>query len=293
MLHRPVRLSLPSYAKVNLVLEVLNKRPDGFHNIRTIFHTISLADHLEVAYEPSDRIELALHGNVEIPNNLILRAATAALEYLEQGARIEFRLEKKIPMGGGLGGGSSNAATVLIAIARLAGRPVWDFLQVASTLGSDVPFFFYGGCALGLGRGTELYPMPEVPAASLLLVTPGIQVSTADAYGHLRRTSDYEAAVNRTSLYATRMESELPEGVNDFEASVFATHPQLAEWKKKLQELGAQSVLMSGSGSSLFCRMPGERIPEAISELGEAHCHHVALVSRDEYRRALENALNI
>jgi 4-diphosphocytidyl-2-C-methyl-D-erythritol kinase len=292
MLGEPVRLSLPSYAKVNLVLEVLNKRPDGFHNIRTIFHTISLADRIEFAYEPSDRIELSLQGNVEIPNNLILRAARAALEHLQQGARIEFTLEKKIPMGGGLGGGSSNAATVLIAIAALAKRPVWDFLEMASNLGSDVPFFFYGGCALGLGRGTELYPMPDVPPASLLLVTPGIHVSTADAYGLLRRTPEYEPAINRSSRYAATMESGLPDGFNDFETSVFAAYPELARWKERLRQLGGESVLMSGSGSSLFCRMPEDRIPAAIRELGQAHCDRVALLSRTEYRQALQNALH-
>src|SRR5437016_4592907 len=117
---RPVKLL--SVAKINLDLRVLHQRPDGFHELRTVFQTISLADTIEIEYEPSRRTELTLDDELAIPDNLVLRAARAALEAMRVHARVRFRLRKRIPMGGGLGGGSSNAASVLLALPVLAGR---------------------------------------------------------------------------------------------------------------------------------------------------------------------------
>lgn len=129
-------------AKLNLVLEILNKRPDGFHNLRTIFQTISLHDTLDVEYTPARKTAVELESNVEIANNLVVRAAEAVLESSNARGRLKFRLQKRIPMGGGLGGGSTNAAAVLLAVPVLTGRQVSldKLLELAGSLGSDVPF---------------------------------------------------------------------------------------------------------------------------------------------------------
>src|SRR5215472_11809643 len=137
-------VKLKVLAKINLDIRVLHKRPDGFHELRTVFQTISLADSLQIDYQAARRTKLELDGNVNIPDNLILRAAQAVLDATKTHAHIRFRLEKRIPMGGGLGGGSSDAAAVLLALPVLA-RKAAPVRQIAADLGSDVPFFLEGG----------------------------------------------------------------------------------------------------------------------------------------------------
>jgi 4-diphosphocytidyl-2-C-methyl-D-erythritol kinase len=282
------RVVLPSFAKVNLTLEVLNKRPDGFHNLRTIFHTISLADTITIDYEGSSSIELSISGSVDIPNNLILRAARAVLEATGRGANLRFSLEKRIPMGGGLGGGSSNAAVTLLSVSRLVDADV-NLAELASSLGSDVPFFLHGGCALGLGRGTEITPLPDARNLPILLVTPGIHVSTPPAFASLRRTSEFRAPIDTTEALRTLLGSgtEFIAGVNDFEQPVFEAYPELAQIKQRLLHSGAITALMSGSGSSIFAVFQSEQLRAAASrDLDQAES--VRFVGRAEYRQALE-----
>src|SRR5438128_382814 len=133
---------LRSLAKVNLDLRVLQKNADGFHELRTVFQTISLADTIEIEFERARRTEISIDDPLAIPDNLVLRAAAAVLEALKLQARVKFRLTKKIPMGGGLGGGSSNAAAVLLALPVLAGQwlPLARLIEIGASLGSDVPF---------------------------------------------------------------------------------------------------------------------------------------------------------
>src|SRR5437660_1767874 len=147
---------LRSLAKINLDLRVLDKRPDGYHNLRTVFQTVGLADVIEIDYAPARRLILHLDSNPPIPGNLIEKAA----ELLAIPGRFTIRLTKRIPMGAGLGGGSSNAAAILLAIPALTGKnvPIEKLTALAAQLGSDVPFFLLGGTALGVGRGTELHP---------------------------------------------------------------------------------------------------------------------------------------
>src|SRR6516162_3916918 len=134
------RATLRSLAKINLDLRVLHKNPDGFHEMRTVFHTISLADTLHVEYQSARQTKVTLDDPAGIPDNLVTRAARAALNALRTNARAHFRLAKTIPMGAGLGGGSSNAAAVLLALPALAGRtlPSETLMQLATDLGSDV-----------------------------------------------------------------------------------------------------------------------------------------------------------
>src|SRR5262249_48591317 len=155
----------------------------------TVFQTISLADTIEVEFTAARRTKITIDDPAGIPDNLVVRAARAVLEAARVKGQVHFRLSKKIPMGGGLGGGSSNAAAVLLALPVLAGKflPLNSLIELGSSLGSDVPFFLIGGTALGLGRGTELYPLPEVREEPILVVAPGVHVSTPEAYKALGR----------------------------------------------------------------------------------------------------------
>ncbi len=171
-------------AKINLGLRVLGKRPDGYHELRTIFQTISLADRLTISFTPAEAVSVTVAGMDEVPDNLAARAAYALFGEMGIGGAVHIAIEKRIPMGAGLGGGSSDAAAVLLALPVLAGRvvPLAKLLELAAPLGSDVPFFLLGGTALGLGRGEELYPIEDFPALPGVLLKPGIHVSTPDAY---------------------------------------------------------------------------------------------------------------
>lgn len=264
------RASVKAFAKLNLCLEVLGRRPDGFHDLRTVFQTISLADTLDVEFTPGRRAEVDLQSSVAIPDNLVRRAAQAVMEASNAKGLARFRLTKRIPMGGGLGGGSTDAAAVLLALPVLTGRPIaWEkLMEVGAGLGSDVPFFLIGGSALGLGRGTELYPLPNADARHGLLVTPGIPVRTPDAYKALGRplTSEYPSPkMNNSQRVALAIGGEKIAGdwpdfcSNDFEAAVFRQHPELGVIKRKLKRLGARPALMSGSGSALFGVFPEAR----------------------------------
>jgi 4-diphosphocytidyl-2-C-methyl-D-erythritol kinase len=184
---RHARLS--ALAKINLDLRVLGRRTDGYHDLRTVFQTVSLADSLDIEFNPAPETSIALRSSIDIEDNLVARAARLMMDAMKTTGRIEMRLVKRIPMGAGLGGGSSDAAAVLLALPVLAGRrvPLETLLAIGACLGSDVPFFLLGGTAVGLGRGTELYPLPERPSAWGLVVAPEIHVSTAEAYRMLNR----------------------------------------------------------------------------------------------------------
>jgi 4-diphosphocytidyl-2-C-methyl-D-erythritol kinase len=257
------QVKLRSLAKINLDLRVLNKRVDGFHELRTVFQTISLADTIEIAFEPARRTELFLDDALAIPNNLVLRAAQAVLDALKLHAKIRFKLTKSIPMGGGLGGGSSNAASVLLALPVLAGKAIdLDTLsELGTQLGSDVPFFLTGGTALGLGRGTELYPLPDIAADPLMIVCPPVHSSTAEAYAALKRELTVTPSSTRINSFRAfvRVLGEVrsagpacPLSENDFEAVVCLQHPQLKALPGKLSKLGAVHASMTGSGSAFF-----------------------------------------
>ena len=256
------RVRLRSLAKVNLDLRVLHKRADGFHELRTVFQTISLADTLVIEYQPARRTVLELDDPLAIPDNLVLRAARAALDVMKVHARVRFRLQKRIPMGGGLGGGSSNAAAVLLALPVLAARRIpFDRLQDLGTeLGSDVPFFLTGGTAVAIGRGTEYYGLPDVSAEPMLVVASGIHVATGRAYQALGRSltsPDLSRKINDFRLFvrtlgdlrSARAASTL--SANDFESAVFSQQPLLKKMWGRLREHAA-GARMTGSGSALF-----------------------------------------
>jgi 4-diphosphocytidyl-2-C-methyl-D-erythritol kinase len=253
---RARRARVEALAKINLDLRVLEKRADGYHELRTIFQTISLADLLEIAFTPAGETVIDLEDALAIQDNLVVRAARLTLEAMGIRGHVRVRLTKRIPMGAGLGGGSSDAAAVLLALPVLAGG-VLDFATLAALgreLGSDVPFFLMGGRAVGIGRGTEIFPLPEGPASRGLLAVPAVHVSTAEAYRALSPSLTTELQQNKIFSFQSQVwdvGTSVPAG-NDFEPAVFKRHPELAAVKKRLLEAGASAALMTGSGSALF-----------------------------------------
>lgn len=253
-----------AFAKINLDLKVLNQGPNGFHEIRSVFQTVSLHDTIEISFTPARKTAITLESAADIPNNLVVRAASLLLDACRRTARVEMKLTKRIPMGGGLGGGSTDAAAVLLALATLAGTKA-DLLPLAAQLGSDVPFFLLGGTAVALSRGTELYPLPDVPARPILIVAPGIHVSTPEAYRSINRAGNGKLTDAQAVQYINSFQSRvwglgesLSQGgggkqlENDFESAVFPRYPHLKSILKNLQKSGACPARMTGSGSALF-----------------------------------------
>jgi 4-diphosphocytidyl-2-C-methyl-D-erythritol kinase len=283
------RVRVRALAKINLDLRVLQKRPDGYHELRTIFQTISLSDRLDLAFTPRRGTEVALESDVDIADNLVVKAARLCLDELCLRGRVEMRLQKLIPMGAGLGGGSSDAAAVLLALPVLAGGmiPLERLIRIAAELGSDVPFFLLGGRAAALGRGTELYPLPPVSRGSALIVAPGIHVSTADAYRSLNRgeLTTERLQNNIDSFQAGAWCTSGGGGVNDFEEPVFRLHPPLRALKQRLLKLGANPALMSGSGSSIFAIFDDRtQVTRAIKFFRKEAVFPVSLVSQARYQ---------
>ena len=255
---RPVRVR--AHAKINLDLRVLGTRPDGFHELRTVFQAIGLHDTVEcVPREGPFAIECDVAGVPLDRANLVWRAA----ETLWRSARrtgplrdVLIRLTKRIPLQAGLGGGSADAAATLLGLVELWKLPVRpsQLTDVAATLGSDVPFFLSGGTALGLGRGDEVYPLADLPRHWIVLLVPGFGVSSADAY----RWYDDEREV---AGGATRREAQYVPGpwpsraaqmINDLETPIARHHPEIDQMRSALRRSGALAAAMTGSGSTVF-----------------------------------------
>ena len=296
------RAKIQSLAKINLDLRVLHKNTSGFHELRTVFQTISLADTLDIEYEAARRTEIIIEDPLAIADNLVVRAARAVLDALKVRARVHFRLSKRIPMGGGLGGGSSNAAAVLLALPVLAGKSL-EVEQIAAELGSDVPFFLTGGSALGVGRGTEVYELAELKPEPILVVSSGLHVATGPAYQALGRgltADDSSSRINSFRAFVGVLASRhsagaaSPFSANDFEAVVFRQYPLLKTIERKLSMLGAAGARMTGSGSAIFgifgTRQERDRAEMALK--GKFSVMPASLVSREAYRRLWRRQLN-
>lgn len=230
-----------SYAKINWSLRITGRRADGFHDLETVFQTISLHDTL--TFTPSDELSLTC-SDPTIPTdetNLVIRAAL--------GEKLAIHLEKRIPAGGGLGGGSSNAAATLVEL----GRPD---PAVALSLGSDVPFFLVGGTAYATGRGEILTPLPPMSGIPLLLVLPEERVLTKDAFARVTRYSQ------PLGIDAYR---DFANFTNDFEEPVFAMLPRLRALKQRLLDAGAVWAGMSGSGSTLVGAFESVAVRDAVA----------------------------
>ena len=289
--------TLPSFAKINLMLRVLGKRPDGFHELFTVFQSVSLHD--DITFRDGEGISLTC-PNKSIPideKNLIVKAANLLQRHSGVDRGASMHLTKRIPSPGGLGGGSSNAAVALIGLSRL-----WEIDEsfdelkgMAAEIGSDVPFFLHGGTAIGTGRGEEIEPIADIDPGHLLIVTPNVRVSTPEAFKRLGAQNLTSEDLNRIlivcRLEAEKLDPRQSDLVNDIEAAVFAAHPEIKRVKRTLLDLGAANAMMSGSGASVFAVFEKEETRQtalkALDDEVNWRKFAVAAVSRDEYREKL------
>lgn len=283
-----MNLEKKSPCKVNLLLNILGKRADGFHELETVMHPVNIFDELNFA-----RVTRGLHLTCSDPSlptdagNLVNRAAMAFLHRTEIRDGVRIHLEKRIPMAAGLGGGSGNAATTLLGLNELFGKPlsVKVLYEIAATLGSDVPFFLQPKPALGIGRGENVQPLDFFPAmqgAAILLIHPGFGISTPWAYQNLAR---FPSALNGTPgraqklislLQTTDLRAAAKEFYNSLEAPALEKYPLLALFQEFLRENGAAGTLMSGSGSTTFALSENitaaqQLIEKFKSKFGETH----------------------
>ena len=256
------RLTLKAYAKINLALEVLGKRPDGYHEVAMIMQSVSLHDTLILSLQESDITLMC--DRPELPcdhSNLAYRAAELLRREVGVARGVKIELNKRIPLAAGLAGGSTDAAAVLKGLNRLWGlalSPV-ELEQLAARLGSDVPFCLWGGTSLATGRGEMLTPLPDFTGHGVVLANPSLQVSTAWVYGNYR-----DAAGNRRrDISSLRHSIEQPDFsavadtlFNDLETVTVPAYPQVAEIQEQLLQAGAAGVLMSGSGPTVFALTP-------------------------------------
>jgi 4-diphosphocytidyl-2-C-methyl-D-erythritol kinase len=262
-------LERESSCKVNLLLNILDKRADGFHELETVMHPVKLHDILSFHRQPKGiQLDCNLQALPTDSGNLVHRAATAFFQTagIREGVRIH--LEKRIPLAAGLGGGSGNAAITLSALNELFEAPLSpaQLQQVASALGSDVPFFLQSRPALATGRGEKIQPLEFFPAlrnAAFLLVHPGFGISTAWVYQNLVR---FPAALKGrpgraqkliSLLQAADLNTAGAEFFNSLEAPVFEKYPLLGLFQEFLRDNGAVATLMSGSGSTTFALARG------------------------------------
>jgi len=254
-------MKLLSLAKLNLYLEIVGKEPDGYHQIESIMQTISLSDKVEV--EPSDIPGIFVSSNISsLPvdeRNLAYKAAKLFMEkfgWVSKGVRII--LEKNIPLASGMGGGSSNAATVLIAMALMCGVDILNsiLLEIASRIGCDVPFFLYGGTAIAKGKGTEITPLPPLKGIPVLVVVPDVEISTHWAYKNivlpLYPFKIPSILLNMLSKNSRIDIQELNRLLFNRFASLVFKIPKVKEVKEILESLGIENISLSGSGPTLF-----------------------------------------
>jgi len=248
--------SLLAPAKINLSLKVLGRRDDGYHDLQSLMVALSVGDRLSFKTQQATSLQITCdHPEVPVDDDsLLARAFRFAAGRLDYAGGLEIHLEKQIPIGAGLGGGSSDAAAVMQAVARLTGRtlPADAYPEIAHQLGADIPFFLAGGSQWMEGIGERLSPCRVPSDLSVLLVNPGISVSTKSVYEGLppRLTQSRPPATFPPSLETT--EVLLPYVINDLESVVQAQYPVIATLKERLLELGADAALMSGSGSTVF-----------------------------------------
>ncbi len=253
-----------AYAKINLTLEVTGKRPDGYHELISLMQTVSLAD--ELSLQPTEALTL----ECDVPelagdDNLVLKAA----RLLGRGGR--FVLRKHIPAAGGLGGGSSDAALALRLLDvtyELRLKPE-QLLEAAAKLGSDVPFFLHAGTALVAGRGERVTPLPDLPPHWLVLLNPGLPLSTARVFQELRpeEYSPSPAAAGEGRGEGTwRSGNDVPSPVNTLEAPALRLEPAIGGCRARLRAAGASQVLLSGSGPTVFGLAAGESDARRIAE---------------------------
>jgi 4-diphosphocytidyl-2-C-methyl-D-erythritol kinase len=286
---------LPAFAKVNLCLHVLGRRPDGYHELRTIFQTIGLRDTLELSLSRGPGIQL----DVSDPSlsagadNLVYRAIDAIGCEIGFRGGIRAKLTKRIPVARGLGGGSSDAAAALIGMLRLTDQarafPLAKLMEIASRLGADVPFFLFGGRAVAVNRGDEIYPLDNGPKRTVVVVSPqGIGVSTKEAYQWVSAELTKRDEPPNIWRFCALCWSRQGAVSNDFEGPVFVRYPRLGEIRDALLAAGAADAALAGSGSAVFgvFRNPAQA-RRAARKFPDDSVFVVETLSREKYGRAM------
>ena len=252
-------------AKINLTLDVLGKRPDGYHEVEMVMQTVDLSDHLTFTETEPDEIVLSCTAPY-IPldqRNLVYQAAFLVKQTYGVRKGIHIHIDKRIPVAAGLAGGSSDAAATLRGLNRVwnLGQTLDQLAELGAKIGSDVPFCIYGGTAIARGRGEQIEHLPKVAPTWVVLVKPPIAVSTADVYGRLR-LNEVEQHPDTQAMVSALQTGDVREISarlgNVLESVTFKMHPEVERLKQQLLKFGAQGALMSGSGPTVFALVDRE-----------------------------------
>jgi 4-diphosphocytidyl-2-C-methyl-D-erythritol kinase len=319
-------VALRSFAKINLGLYIGARRADGFHELRTAYQTIALHDEVRVNVKRGNGIEIQC-DDPRVPldsSNTCYRIASLALDPLKAHGKITIEIEKKLPVQGGLGAASSNAVATMLGLERALKKRLSgvERLRIAAEVGSDLPLFLVGGTALGVGRGEEVYPVPDLPSIAMVVVTPEIGVSTPKAFADwdaraestqaeltqsgssdrlfemgcalsawLSHYPDAGAPAKRGGRAGSLLSDLVRAGIeNDFERVVFPQFPELRDMKRALVRAGSRYASLSGSGSTLYGLFGS--VAEAEKAAGRLRKQGLRAIStrtltRREYGRAL------
>ncbi len=289
-----MKLRARAYAKINWLLEVGALQPNGYHDLNTLFQTIDLYDQLLI--EPAEQLSLEISTVNNSPpamlkadaSNLVLRAAHLLQKHLAIRSGAQIHLYKQIPLAAGLGGGSADAAITLLALNKLWQTQLShkELSTLAAELGSDVPFFLSGGTAWGRGRGTEIEPVADVVAPYLLLVNPGIEVPTPRAYQEFDRLTKTQPLNILAACSFSKYLDIFTQARNSLTMAVTTLYPVIKEVEKELTALGAEPVLISGSGATVWARFTsGTQRQAAVAALSQREwlVIETQTVTRDSY----------
>ena len=318
-------VAVRSFAKINLGLAIGPLRDDGFHELRTIYQTVSLSDLLRVDFGRGVGIEIYSKDS-RVPtdeSNTCWRVADRVLKTLKIRGKVRITIEKNLPVQGGVGAASSNAVATLFGLEKVlkSRLPAQERLRIASEVGSDLPLFLVGGTVLGTGRGEQVYPLQDLPPFHCVIATPGVGVSTPAAFaewdkrvngskltpsGNSDRISTFSQSIyewlgngsSATGVPAAgrdRAEALLLDLVrtgieNDFESVVFPMYPAIREVKRALERSGAKYVSLSGSGSTVYALYSGQVEAEKAAETlnkNDIPAQSTVTLTRDQYWQEL------
>lgn len=290
-------VSLPSFAKINLDLRVIGTRPDGYHDLKTVFQSLSLFDTVTVTARRGPLVVTCDEPDIPTDRRNLVWKAASLLHRVATGQAstprgVAIDLRKRVPSEAGLGGGSANAAMTLLALNKLwkLDLDLATLTRIGARLGADVPYFLVGGTALGLGRGDDIYPLADMPPVHVVILRPGFGVATSDAYQWL----DEELRPRRTKEPAPRV---IPAGwpawsatlKNDLEIPVVRHHPAIGRIRQSLLDAGATFAAMSGAGSAVFGLFEradaARRTANDLARPGWLSLHTRTLTRRDYARR--------
>ncbi len=288
-------MKVKSFAKINLGLEIVAKRKDGYHEIRTIFQSIHLFDILKFQEVEEERIILSGSDKSILWNesNLIFKTAYFLKENFSIKKGLKIEVEKNIPSGKGLGGGSSNAAMTFLALKKLWNLPTdrKNLINYAKNLGADIPYFFWGGMALGLNRGDKIHPLENEKTYYVLLIFPEFSIPTKEIYTHWDELT-LTSKSKESKIYKFLKERKFSSLENDLEKAIFNLYPELREIKKALLKKGAELAMVSGSGSSVYGIFYNEhKAMETLAEFEREslQCMVVPTISKDKYWAEIGN----